>query len=208
MPGRQIMEAQEYTFCETACNSGSSDSNLDELCVATSLLEYRNSAGMSDQTIEEMRLHLKKTMADDVVDKMDGATLKGHYVTPEKEQEMRLQLKKTMEHDVVDKMDSAQLKMSHMRAAAFDQGMEAKYRKHLGKHKNNYAAAQIDVMVVVHEKRGPLSGSRMEAAKAFLGANGVTREKLEEEDYAPAAIRAYVLTTISMEVKARSATTK
>ena len=79
MPGRQIMEAQEYTFCETACNSGSSDSNLDELCVATSLLEYSNSAGMSDQTIEEMRMHLKKTMADDVVDKMDGVTLKMAY---------------------------------------------------------------------------------------------------------------------------------
>ena len=46
-------------------------------------------------------------------------------------------------------------------------------------------------MVVAHGKRGPLSGCRMEAAKAFLVANGVTKEELEKEDYvyAPVAIR-------------------
>ena len=39
----------------------------------------------------------------------------------------------------------------------------------------------------------------MEAAKAFLVANGVTKEKLEKEDYAPAAIRAHVGKTIRIE---------
>ena len=142
---------------------------VDELCVATSLVQYRNSAELSDQTIEKMRLHLKKTMEDSIVDKMIGAQLTGTYG----------------QH------------------ATFDERMEAKYRVKLGKHTNNYTAAHIDVMVVTHQNRGLLSDSRMEAAKESLVANGVTKEKLEKEDYAPAAICAYVATIIGRQVGAR-----
>ena len=66
---------------------------------------------LSPDKEQEIRHRLKKTMADDVVDQMGGATLKLHYATPEKEDEMRLHLKKTMADDVVDQMGGATLKL-------------------------------------------------------------------------------------------------